>query len=105
RGDVEPAVGPEVDRAAVMIVGGEVRILPDEHLARGARGVPHHREAADPVPWLERRVVRVEIPVRRERGVEGETHEAPLAARGLDTGNGDQRAEGGERAALVDQDT
>jgi hypothetical protein len=101
-GDVEAAVRAEVDRAAVVVVGGLLRVLPDQDLARRVGRVAHDGEASDAVPGLERRVVDVEEAVRREARVERHAHEAALAADRVDARDLHQRPE--ERRALVHED-
>ena len=78
RRNVEGAVGTEVDRAAVVEIGGQIGVLPDHHLGGRVGGVPHHGQAPDPIPRLVRRVVGVEVAVRRKVWVERQADEAAL---------------------------
>jgi len=62
-----------------MVLRGEIRILPDQHLAARRRGVAHDAKAADAVPWLVRRVVGVEKSVGCEARVDGQADQPALA--------------------------
>ena len=81
-GDVQLAVGPEVNRAAVVVGRGRQGIeLEDHRLAAGGRDVAGGGEAADAVVRRRagHRVVDVDERVAGEGRVEGDPDQAPLA--------------------------
>ena len=80
--DVQLAVGPEVQRAAV-VVGrtAEVVQIEEDRLAARHRDVAVRRESADAVVdgGCSGRVVDVDVVIGREVGIEGESEQAALA--------------------------